>query len=34
MNGDNARMQKYNKLLKLSYVRTFRKSWSFVVKLL
>jgi ABC-type enterochelin transport system permease subunit len=34
LNGDNARMQKYNKLLKLSYVRTFRKSWSFVVKLL
>lgn len=34
MNGDHARMQKYNKLLKLSYVRTFRKSWSFVVKVL
>jgi hypothetical protein len=34
VNADNARMQKYNKLLKLSYVRTFRKSWSFVVKLL
>jgi hypothetical protein len=34
LNADQARMQKYNKLLKLSYVRTFRKSWSFVVKLL
>jgi hypothetical protein len=34
LNADQARMQKYNKLLKLSYVRIFRKSWSFVVKLL